>query len=121
MHRDKPFRIQFLEYLDRLVRSHMNAPKRIRKICADRQNRDLRLQPFSNLLKTIRISAIPRVVKFASLVLEQKSTETALFIAKMFSAPMMTRRQRHAPILVLKTLPPLQFDHSLKSQTAGQL
>src|SRR5205823_2254691 len=79
------------------------------------------MKAFADFLEAFVIGAVTRVENAAALVIEEEPAEASFFIAKMLPAPMMARRECHAPILVLETFPPMQLDHAFEAESICKL
>src|SRR5665213_1078317 len=121
VHRHKNFCAQILERLHRLVRPHVNFPKRRRVIRADGQQRDFRRNFPADFLEAVKIRAVARVINFPALMLQYKSAVAAMQIAQRPRAPMLARRERHLPVALRKTFPPFQLEYAREAEVAREV
>src|SRR5579883_639567 len=98
MHWHQPARAQFFKHSDRLVRPHMQMSKRVGVVSPDWQQGDLRLAGLADLLETVEISAVARVINPPALVFEDKAAVAAMAIPQDARPPVLRGCQRHAPI-----------------------
>src|ERR1700690_2585857 len=78
MHWHEPARAKLFECLHRLVRPHVDAAERFRKISANRHQRDSRREPLADFLETVEIRAVTRVINLPPLMFQDESAIAAM-------------------------------------------
>src|SRR5688572_26213889 len=99
----------------------MDVPERVGIIRADWQQRDLGQAARADVLESVEVSAVTRVINAAALVFEDKTAITAVLVVNGTGAPVFARSQGHLPVGVRKPLPPLQLNDPAKTQVSRQV
>src|SRR5947209_15294228 len=99
----------------------MHSSVAIRKISANRQQRHIRPQPPPNLLETIKVSRIPRVIHLYSATRYTVATIPAVRILEHPRPPVPARSHRYPQPSHHALLPPLHAMHLCESQPLHQV
>src|SRR5258706_10349795 len=94
----------------------MNTAKGFRVIGTYGQQRYLGGTTPSNVLESIKVRAVSRVIDPPALVLENKAAVPAMMVPQRAGAPMFARCQCDLPVAMRKAFPPFQFHHAGKTQ-----
>ena len=121
VHRDEPFCFEFVKDFDGFVGAHVDAAEGVGKVRADGKNGDFRTETFADFFEAIVVGAVAGVENAAVLVFDQEAAKTTFFVAEMLATPVMAGGECDAPVFILETLPPLQFNDSLKSDSPRQV
>ena len=92
MHGNKIFGVNVLKNFQRLVRPHVGVAKGFRIIGADGKQRDFRRTKFPDFLESGEIGAVARVIKAATLVLQNKTAVAAMAVAQDARSPVLAGR-----------------------------
>src|SRR5437016_4560624 len=95
--------------------------KRFRVVGADRQQRDLGPRQLSDLFKAFEIGAVAGVINPPPLMLQNEPAISPMKIAQDPCSPMLGRSEGHPPVVMRKTLPPVQLNDAAKSQVISQV
>ena len=121
VHRNEMAGAEVFESFHGLIRAHMDFAERVRVICADGQQGDLRRLAASDFFEAVEVGAVAGVIKTAALVFQNKSAIAAMLVAQSPRAPMFAGRQRDFPIVMREAFPPFQFDDAFEAEVEGQI
>jgi len=121
VHRHKNLRAQIAERLHRLVRPHVDFAERLRVIRADGQQRDFRREPLADFREAVEIRAVAGVVNFSSLMLQHESAVTAMLVVQCPRTPVRAGRERHLPVALRKSFPPVQLHDAGEAEVAREI
>src|SRR5690242_9044283 len=102
MHRHEGPRVEFLEYLHRFVRSHVDMTEGIGIIGADGEERDFGIQPSTNFTKAVRVGTVAGVINLSALMLDEIAAVASMLVMDHSRAPVFARGQGHLPIAISK-------------------
>ena len=90
-------------------------------ICADGQQRNLGRELFADSSETFKIRTVTGVINAATLVFKNETAITAMMVAQGACAPVFARSERHLPVLVPETFPPIEFDDSFETEVVSEI
>src|SRR6516162_8832653 len=100
MHRHEPLRPQVLKNANRFIRPHVDTTKGFGMIGANWQQGYLGRAGLADVLESLEISAIPRMINPAALMFEYKTAIPPMMVAQGPGAPVFARSQSDSPIPV---------------------
>lgn len=121
VHGDKPFRFHVVKNFHGFVGAHVDVAKGFGAIRADGQHGNFRREVIADLFEAVEVRAVAGVINFAALMFEHESAVTAMIVTQRPCAPMFARRERHLPIAMRKTFPPIQLDDALETEIAREI
>src|SRR5438045_3916403 len=89
MHRHERSRFEFVECANRFLRIHVHLAGEWRIVGADRQERDLNVVTFADLLESFEVGGVAAMKNRATIRPDDKTPEAAMRIRQKPRAPMM--------------------------------